>query len=93
MSHDNAHFLLSCSLPYPGPLYFEVFVRLRIRIVSQGVVCVLSVVFCGFLLFWLCFVMVTWGGVGYRGRTPLERGTCHGDYGYRYQPIIYVTEE
>ena len=66
VSHDNAHFLLSCSLKphYPGTLLFEVFVRLRIRIVSQGVVCVLSVVFCGSLLFRLCFVMVTWGGVG-----------------------------
>ena len=36
---------------------------------------------------------VTWTGVVYRGRTSLERGTCHGDYGHRYQPIIYDTEE
>jgi hypothetical protein len=29
-------------------------------------------------------VMGTWAGVGYRGRTPLERGICHGDNWYRY---------
>ena len=41
--------------PYPGTLHFEVFVRrLRIRIVSQGVSCVLRVGFCGWLLSQLC---------------------------------------
>ena len=31
--------------------------------------------------------------LGYRGRTPLERGICHGDHWYRYSPIICYTEE
>ena len=29
-------------------------------------------------------VMLTWAGVGQRGRTTLERGICHGDHWYRY---------
>ena len=37
--------------------------------------------------------MGTWTGVGWRGRTSLERGICHGDNWNRCLPIIYDTEE
>ena len=64
VSHDHTHLLTCLSLKqsYMGIVRFEVFVRrLRIRIVSQGLVCVHSDGLGSCLLFRVCFFTASRG--------------------------------